>query len=1182
MLSLLIPVVLWFAQSKTARATTWDVVADYNPTTNNGDQVWQYGSTAADGSGFTHFTVTNHNSELLAWLGPLDSGVLKNLTRADKYYNICTRHPADVLGLYPQSNGSKVVVRWKAPASGHFLIQGRFQDVDKTTSDVSIVRNGNIAQPTFIDQINDTTCNATAVVKRFSFRMTLNAGDTIDFRVGWGSNNEYSYDGTGLAVEISDGTLWTAGKDLVASEQPDDPTENSATNAKVPEWSYGYRTTADGPDLTFFAENSHVNDSRGFEGWFGPDATALLVNAKFTPITLNAGFGDFKPLLPAQLYVHPGAGLFTVARWTAPVAADYRVLARWVDLDNHGGDGATAYVVQNGQVLFNETFRSTSTAVGRARLRARTLSLNAGDTLDFVLGPNGNRDFDGTAFNAAIRRVPKVTITSPASDPNAQNPIPASQDVHFTVDVQHSGPIADVMLLVDEIKSGPVDFTAPYSLQAHLPPGYHKVVVRATAQDGTSAESPEVVVVVAPPAAAQSKAAQDPDDGVSGPDASEAVGKLFYSVKGGGAPWNDPATWGSQSAVPGRWDYVLIQAGHHIALESGVQVRHLIVNGTLTGGLAAINPDLDVYGTLVVNGAVENLNLYIQPPAGKFLILRNSPALKFVNIINQNHFIITADKFNGEGVTLENRGTFKADPPFASQGPLRIPLDGFAQTGRTRLGADTVLDAPAGVKKLEGELQLSPDHTLPPHLAWLISESGSTLIGTDGATLIGTDGATLIGTDGATLIGTDGASLIGPDGVYLIGTDGATLIGTDGGSFGSTDSADAPRPATAEATTAGNIVLSGGTVSGMGELRGPVINEGAFIAPGNSPGGIVVNGDYTQQSNGTLVLEIGGKTLAPFAYDVFQVAGTANLGGNLVVKTINGYTPTSGDNVNPLLYGSHTGNFASVTSNAQVNLGPNGMQVTTDGTNPPPPKALNIATRMKVETGDNALIAGFIITGNAPKKVIIRGIGPSLPFAGVLADPTLSLDNGAITNDNWRSNQEQEIIDTTIPPSNNLESAIVATLSPGAHTAVLRGSGNSTGIGVIEVYDLESGSPVQLANISSRGLVQAGDNVMIGGFIIGGTYPAKVIVRAIGSSLPFAGKLENPTLEVVDQNGGRISNDNWRETQEAEVIATTIPPTNDNESAIVATLAPGAYTAVVRGADDTTGIAVVEAYNLSQ
>ena len=243
-------------------------------------------------------------------------------------------------------------------------------------------------------------------------------------------------------------------------------------------------------------------------------------------------------------------------------------------------------------------------------------------------------------------------------------------------------------------------------------------------------------------------------------------------------------------------------------------------------------------------------------------------------------------------------------------------------------------------------------------------------------------------------------------------------------------------------------------------------------------------------------------------------------------------------------------------------------------------KLVNISTRMRVETGDNALIAGFIIAGNSPKKVLVRGIGPSLPVSGALADPVLSLDNGAVVNDDWKSTQEQEIRSTSIPPTSDLESAIVATLQPGPHTAILRGKNNRTGVGLVEVYDLESATPVQLANISTRGLVQAGDNVMIGGFIVGGDYPAKVLLRAIGPSLSVTGKLADPTLELVDANGGRITNDDWRATQEAEIIATTVPPTNEKEAAIVATLAPGFYTAVVRGKDDSVGVALVEGYTL--
>jgi len=250
----------------------------------------------------------------------------------------------------------------------------------------------------------------------------------------------------------------------------------------------------------------------------------------------------------------------------------------------------------------------------------------------------------------------------------------------------------------------------------------------------------------------------------------------------------------------------------------------------------------------------------------------------------------------------------------------------------------------------------------------------------------------------------------------------------------------------------------------------------------------------------------------------------------------------------------------------------------------------NISTRLRVETGDNVLIGGFIITGTQPKKVIARAIGPSLAsfFPGALADPVLELRNssgGLIrSNDNWRSDQEAEIIATGIPPSNDSESAIVATLpaNSSAYTVIVRGANNGTGIGVVEAYDLDRTVDSKLANISTRGFVQTGDNVLIGGLIVLGQDPLRVIVRAIGPSLPLPGVLGNPTLELHDGNGALIaSNDNWRTDQEAEIIATGIPPSNDLESAIVRNLAPGNYTAIVRGVNNTTGIAVVEAYGLN-
>jgi hypothetical protein len=237
------------------------------------------------------------------------------------------------------------------------------------------------------------------------------------------------------------------------------------------------------------------------------------------------------------------------------------------------------------------------------------------------------------------------------------------------------------------------------------------------------------------------------------------------------------------------------------------------------------------------------------------------------------------------------------------------------------------------------------------------------------------------------------------------------------------------------------------------------------------------------------------------------------------------------------------------------------------------------------------LIGGFIVTGSQPKQVLIRGIGPSLGLTGQLANPTLELrdSSGALLdqNDDWKNSpNKQAIIDSMLAPPQDLESAILATLPANSqsYTAILRGVNNTTGIGVVEIYDLDRSVDSKLANISTRGFVQTGDNVLIAGTIVLGQGSQRVIIRAIGPSLNIAGKLADPTLELVNANGVPLAfNDNWRTGgQEAEIIQTTVPPTNDFESAIVYFL-PGngaSYTAIVRGAGGTTGIAVIEVYAL--
>jgi uncharacterized protein (DUF1800 family) len=255
--------------------------------------------------------------------------------------------------------------------------------------------------------------------------------------------------------------------------------------------------------------------------------------------------------------------------------------------------------------------------------------------------------------------------------------------------------------------------------------------------------------------------------------------------------------------------------------------------------------------------------------------------------------------------------------------------------------------------------------------------------------------------------------------------------------------------------------------------------------------------------------------------------------------------------------------------------------------------AVNISTRMVVETGDNVLIGGFVVYGTGQKTVALRAIGPSLPVPGALNDPVLELHDatGALvaTNDNWRSSQQDLIIAAGLAPADDRDSALIATLDTGSYTVVVHGVNNATGVALVEVYDLDTGTPTaRLGNISTRGHILTDDNIMIAGFIIRGDEPKRVILRVRGPSLnlsgaPIQGRLMDPTLELRNASGAlMVANDNWRTAQQAEINASTLAPTDDHEPAIVATLPPGSYTAIARGASNTTGIALVEMYDLDQ
>ena len=258
-------------------------------------------------------------------------------------------------------------------------------------------------------------------------------------------------------------------------------------------------------------------------------------------------------------------------------------------------------------------------------------------------------------------------------------------------------------------------------------------------------------------------------------------------------------------------------------------------------------------------------------------------------------------------------------------------------------------------------------------------------------------------------------------------------------------------------------------------------------------------------------------------------------------------------------------------------------------------RTLNLSTRLKVNTGDDALIGGFIITGTASKKVVLRGLGPSLASQGVanvLADPRLDLRNSAGTsllkNDNWKDTQRSQIESTALQPGNDLESVIVATLDPGAYTVLLTGANAGAGVGLIEIYDTDPpGGSSELANISARGEVQTQDNVMIGGLILGGSANStRIVVLGLGPSLADAGlgaTLADPTLDLRDANGARLTyDDNWQDdvATAAQLISFGLAPKKAQEAAILIDLPPGAFTAILADKGGGTGVGLVEIYNL--
>jgi hypothetical protein len=306
-------------------------------------------------------------------------------------------------------------------------------------------------------------------------------------------------------------------------------------------------------------------------------------------------------------------------------------------------------------------------------------------------------------------------------------------------------------------------------------------------------------------------------------------------------------------------------------------------------------------------------------------------------------------------------------------------------------------------------------------------------------------------------------------------------------------------------------------------------------------------------------------------------------------------TPTAAPSATPTAAPTTTPT-ATATAIPTATVSPTATPTATATPTPSSAQALNISTRMRVEAGNSALIAGFIITGNTPKDVAIRGIGPSLLDFGIsdaLADPTLELraSDGSLIlqNDNWEDSppRAERLLALGLAPDNPKESGIPATLHPGAYTAILAGKNQSIGVGLVEVYDTNSGTNSHLGNISTRGFVRTEENVMIGGFILGGSSTnTTVALRGMGPSLAQFGLspvLDDPTLELHNSNGTTlVSNDNWQDdpVSAAQLSAANLAPSDPNESGIFTALPPGQFTAIVAGKNGAIGIGLVEIYDL--
>jgi hypothetical protein len=379
--------------------------------------------------------------------------------------------------------------------------------------------------------------------------------------------------------------------------------------------------------------------------------------------------------------------------------------------------------------------------------------------------------------------------------------------------------------------------------------------------------------------------------------------------------------------------------------------------------------------------------------------------------------------------------------------------------------------------------------------------------------------------------------------------------------------------------------ITGSTLTAIGYIRDATIEAGEPERPFSNVS-YTIWFKWTAPSNSIVTIDTTGTTVsrhffAVYAGDSIQtlatVAGGLSSGTTPVTNTFPAIAGTT-YMISAGSSGSRDGTLVLTLTSAPANTG----------------SLLNLATRMPVGIGNDVLIAGFIIR-NGPKQVVIRAIGPSLAQSGIsnsLSDPVLELRDAAGTlisqNNNWQDDPGQAgaIQASGLAPRDPRESAMIVTLQAGSYTAIIRGVNDTTGVALVEVYDTEgSAASAKAVNVSTRGFVSTGNSVMIAGFIVGGSSPAYVIIRGIGPSLASFGiinVLQNPVLELYDSSGHRlITIDNWQDVSNyGQVVAARLAPSDSRECALSAFLNPGAYTAVLKGLNNTTGVGLVEVYNL--